>query len=122
MNGAVRGYVHRGTAFLQKKLFSVVRGTNYEGVRWFIDAVMQIKATQGRGLHPPKCHFKRDSILKQENEKDKRISISLDFTDQIFCKWYTKMINHGGVGVANDGGGSCLAAKHERRGKQQLQQ
>lgn len=27
------GYVHNGTAILQKKQFSVVHGTNYKGVK-----------------------------------------------------------------------------------------
>lgn len=62
MNGAAHGYVHRGTAFLQKKLFSVVHGTNYKGVRWFIDAVMQIKAARGsrtRSASPQMSFWKR---------------------------------------------------------------
>lgn len=32
INRLAHGYVHKGTAFLQKKQFSVVRSTNYKGV------------------------------------------------------------------------------------------
>lgn len=41
INRVANGYVHKGTAILQKKLFSVVHCTNYKGVKWFIYAAMQ---------------------------------------------------------------------------------
>lgn len=57
INWAAHGYVHKGTAFLWKKQFSLAHGTNYKGVKWFMYAAMQIKkrekmywAAQGRGL------------------------------------------------------------------------
>lgn len=74
MNGAARGYVHSGSAFLQKKLFSVVRGARYKGVRWFIDAVMQIKAARCSRTRPTSAQtsiFLRGSVSKREN-KEKR--------------------------------------------------
>lgn len=43
-------------------------------------------AAQGRGPRPHKCPFERDSVSTQDNEKNKRISISPDFGDGIFCE------------------------------------
>lgn len=112
MNGAARGYVHRGTAFLQKKLFSVVRGSNCKGVRWFIDAVMQIKAARGSRTRLASTQMssrKRPHPLNSAARKSERVSLTLDFGDWTFCKWFPGIINHRGDSVANDGGGSRLA-------------
>lgn len=62
INRLTRGYVHIGTVVRQKKQFSVVRGTNYKGVKWFIYAAMQIKkntpCSLRKGLHIcPHKHF-----------------------------------------------------------------
>ena len=40
---AACSYVHTGTALPQKKQSSVVHSTNYKGVKWFINAALQIK-------------------------------------------------------------------------------
>lgn len=55
INRLARGYVHKGTALLQKKQFSVVHSRNYKGVKWFIYAEMQIKETHTEQLEAEVC-------------------------------------------------------------------